>query len=123
MKADIIIVMIGVFLLGLSIGILVNLNTGESCSLTCSVPDPTWDPTLGNFLLPEAEGYHIGTIVSTDEESQMVWLILMHVLEEEEKQTRLLDHMDCIQTAQIFYYPKTRDCLPIPLNMTGIWKP
>ena len=47
------------------------------------------------------------------------------VLEEEKKQTALLDHIDCIETEQ---HRHTQEYMAIircgsPLNVTGVWTP
>ena len=70
-------------------------------------------------------GYHVGTIISTDED--MAWLILMHVLEEEKKQTALLDHIDCMQYENVysgqFSHKRGWGNCGQPLNYTGVWNP
>jgi len=61
----------------------------------------------------------------------LIWDIqhyLKHILEEEKKQTALLDHIDCIMNENMRY---AREFLPVglancggyPLNVTGVWNP
>jgi len=50
------------------------------------------------------------------------------VLEEEKKQTALLDHMDCVLNENIRYNPPylivgLSNCGSYPLNVTGVWTP
>lgn len=127
MNIVVLVVWSGIFLLGLSIGLLVNINTEQPCSLSCSVPDPTWDPKLGNFLMPEAGA-----------EGELEWYpsisqppnelaVLNSILTEEKKQTALLDHIDCLTSTYNGdcggkYYAGDTYKRAIPLNKTGVWK-
>ena len=51
-----------------------------------------------------------------------------HILEEEKKQTALLDHIDCILNENMRYIQPylivgLSNCGTYPLNVTGVWQP
>lgn len=59
-----------------------------------------------------------------------IQLYLFQILQEEqiqtellEQQTKLLDHIDCLLTVDIFLFHDLRDCGTNPLNITGVWQP
>ena len=59
--------------------------------------------------------------------SLCVETILMDMLEEEQKQTALLDHIDCMQYENIyggqFSHKRGWGNCGEPLNLTGVWNP
>jgi len=80
------------------------------------------------FVLNDAYG-HIPTEIGQPTTSQFLPIVhmLQHILEEEKKQTALLDHIDCMQYENTYggmYSHSTGwgNCGQ-PLNVTGVWHP
>jgi len=81
------------------------------------------------FVLNDAYG-HIPTETGQPTTRQFLPIVhvLEHILEEEKKQTALLDHIDCVLTEQIRYAEQYTvvaldNCGYYPLNVTGVWHP
>ncbi len=81
------------------------------------------------FVLNDAYG-HIPTETSQSYTRQFLPIVhmLQHILEEEKKQTALLDHIDCIINENHRYSPvyspiALGNCGGYPLNVTGVWHP
>lgn len=71
----------------------------------------SFPPALGEFTPQELQiMLHISNI-------------LYQILEEEKKQTTLLDHIDCHETTTIINFKAAIEQCGPPLNITGIHKP